>query len=60
MTDELDTSVVGLKAFLFGICRWETVDYRSKVAFSRITFKQINFEIMLRIDLGFGTTASSR
>lgn len=42
------------------MCRWETIGKTSKVSFSRITFKEINFEIMLRIDLGLGTEASDK
>lgn len=42
------------------MCRWEPIGKMSKVSFSRITFKEINFEIMLRIDLGLGTEASDK
>lgn len=46
-----------LESFSFSLCRWETIGKISKVAFSRIAFKEINFEIMPRIDLGHGTEA---
>lgn len=49
-----------LKSFSFSICRWETIGKTWKVAFSRITFKEINFEIMLRIHLSLGTENSDK
>lgn len=56
-TDKLDRPVVGLKAFDFPY-----VDGKQlvKLAFSRITFKEIDFEIVLRMELSLGAETSNR
>lgn len=40
--------------------KWETVDRTSMIAFSRITFKVIDLEIMLKCDVGLGIEAPNR
>lgn len=56
-TDKLDRPVVDLKAFDFPY-----VDGKQlvKLAFSRITFKEIDFEIVLRMELSLGAETSNR